>query len=87
MCVDHLLWATSQRLLFFIFLPDFYNCQQDTVGCDETEKHCDKEVTPPLLGISKYISVFTPVLQYPFSISSLWPASCIHPFVLLHYSK
>lgn len=68
-CVDRLLWAAAACPLLVLFLPHFHNCQQGTVGRCDTESHYDKEVTPPLLAVSDYISlsVFTHCCSVPFT--------------------
>lgn len=47
----------------------------------DTESHCDKEVTPPLLAGSMFLSlsVFTPSLQRLLHSAPPWLASLMHP--------
>lgn len=65
------LWSTAVCPLLILF-PSHIRSSQQGMLCD-TESHCDKEVTPPLLAVSLYISlpVFTPSLQPPPSTQLL----------------
>lgn len=58
-------WAMAEGRSSYYPFCHIHNSQQG-MPCD-TESHWDKEVTPPLLAVSMYISisVFTPSLQRP----------------------
>lgn len=74
-------WATAVCLLLILFPSHIRNSQQGML-CD-TESHCDKEVTPPLLAVSLYISL--PVLTPSLHPTPPWPASLLTPSLLLRY--